>query len=129
MSDFDEAVLEFIKEYPSTASLIQHGDGVYDPSTGSVASLPVETGVEGILMDLMLKANGLSVKYDTLVLAGDKEFFLRPPHKTYGWTTPVTIVPAVDKIKVGGITYTILVVKEYDPTGADPILYSLYLRR
>lgn len=129
MDDFDRTVLEFVQESGTYAKLVQTPQGVYNPATGSTDAFPVEVTVRGILMDLTLQSNGLSAKYGTLVEAGDKEFLMQPPHKTNGWESPVVIVPAADRLTVAGITYKIVTLKELNPTGVDPILVSLYLRR
>lgn len=129
MDDLDAAMLEFIKEYPASASLIRASEGAYNPATATVAVTTEELPVQGILMDLTLQSNGLSVKYNTLVEAGDKELYLRPPHKTYGWVQPYAISPSSDKIRIGGVVYKIVTLKELNPTGADPVLITLYLRR
>lgn len=129
MGDFDLTVLEFIKEMGASGTLLQAVEGVYDPSTGTVSTSDTEIAVEGILMDLTLQSNGLSTKYNTLVEAGDKEFLMRPPHKTSDLASPVEISPASDRIVIGGFTYKIVTSKELNPTGVDPVLISLYLRR
>lgn len=129
MNDFDATVLEFIKEQGASATLMQRTEGAYNPSTGTVGTVDTLIACEGILMDLTLQSNGLSVKYGTLVEAGDKEFYMRPPHKTNGSPSPVVISPASDRLKIGNVTYKIVTLKELNPTAADPVLVSLYLRR
>ena len=129
MDDFDLTLLEFIKEYPASVTLLRVVEGEYDPATATVPTTTQEIAVQGILMDLTLQSNGLSVKYNTLIEAGDKEIYLRPPHKTHGWPAPYEISPASDKIRVGSVVYKIVTLKELNPTGSDPVLVSLYLRR
>lgn len=129
MDDLDLALLEFIKEYPASTTLIREATGEYDPATGRADTITDEIPVQAILMDLTLQSNGLSVKYNTLIEAGDKELYMRPPHKTQGSPTPFEINPVSDKILVGGILYKIVTYKELNPTGADPVLVTLYLRR
>lgn len=129
MNDFDVTVLEFIRESGGPASLLKQATGDYNPATGTVATLGDEIPVEGILMDLTLQSNGLSTKYGTLVEAGDKEFWMRPPHKTDPLLDVVQIIPASDRLRIGSIVYKIVTLKELNPTGDDPILISLYLRR
>ena len=129
MQEFDATLLEFIKDYGSYGTLTQETEGEYNPSTGEVNSTTVEIPIRGILMDLTLQSNGLSVKYGTLVEAGDKELYMQPPHKTNGYPTPVVISPAADRIEFGGIVYKIVTSKELNPTGTNPVLISLYLRR
>ena len=129
MTDMDETLLEFIREYPGEATLIRQTTGAYSPATGEVVTTLEEIPVEAILMDLTLQSNGLSTKYGTLVEAGDKELYMRPPHKTNPAIVPVEIHPATDKIRMAGVVYQIVTFKELNPTGADSVLITLYLRR
>lgn len=127
MEDFDRTVLEFVTEYPASATLMKQTEGEYDPTTGTVETFVEEIPIQGIIMDLTLQSNGLSTKYNTLVETGDKEMFLRPPHKTNSLATPVEITPS-DKILAGGTEYKVVTQKELNPTGNDPVLVMLYLR-
>lgn len=130
MSDeFDLTVLEFIRESGSTATLLKQTTGAYDPAAGTASTTSEDIAVEGILMDLTLQSNGLSTKYGTLVQAGDKEFYMRPAHKTNPLLSQVEIVPASDRLRIGTTVYKIVTFKELNPTGSDQILITLYLRR
>lgn len=129
MDDMDATLLEFIREYPSEAFLIRETTGEYDPATGDVSNSVEEIPIEAILMDLTLQSNGLSTKYGTLVEAGDKELYMRPVNKTNPLLDPVVIQPATDKIRIGGFTYQIVTFKELNPTAANSVLVTLYLRR
>ena len=129
MDDLDLALLEFINEYPASATLFREATGDYNPATGTTETVTDEIPVQAILMDLTLQSNGLSVKYNTMIEAGDKELYMRPPHKTQGSPTPFEINPVSDRILIGGIMYKIVTYKELNPTAADPVLVTLYLRR
>lgn len=129
MKDLDLALLEFIKESGTSAILLKQSEGAYDPALGEVSTTVVEIPVQAILMDLTLQSNGLSVKYGTQVETGDKELYMRPPHKTNTALAPVEINPNSDKIKVGTTVYKIVTLKELNPSASDVILYTLYLRR
>lgn len=125
--EFDSVALELITEFGTTGTYTSVTTGLYSPSTGTVASTPVSQPMKVLLMDLTRPANGLSTKYGTEILAGDKECYAIPPVKTGG--TSLTVDPVNDKLVVAGVTYTIVVFKEVNPSGVDPILYSFYLRR
>lgn len=128
MTDFDQTVIEFMADMGSTVTINQVIEGAYDPATGLVGTSTIAITTKAILMDLTLQSNGLSTKYGTLVEAGDKELYMQPPHKLNGGPV-IQISPASDKVTVAGIAYKIVTLKEINPTGADPILYTLYLRR
>jgi hypothetical protein len=129
LDDFDATVLAFIQDYGTTFTLVKSTGEAYDPATATVVQTTEDIPVQAILMDLTLQSNGLSVKYGTLIQAGDKELYMRPPHKTNPTLSPVEIVPAIDKIVAGNIVYNIVTMKELNPSGSDPILFTLYLRR
>jgi len=129
MDDFDNTVLEFIRDYGFTATYVSTVDGEYDPATGSSPRTVTPTPVEAILMDLTLNSNGLSTRFGTLVVSGDKQLLVRPPNKTNPTTPVLAINTATDRVKVKGVEYKIVTFKEVNPTGSDPILYDLYIRR
>lgn len=130
MEDFDNTVVAIFSEFPSfTATYKQQVDGAYNPATGTVSQTVNSIAVEAVLMDLTLQSNGLSTKFGTLVIHGDKELFVRPPHKAGTIGSPMAINPATDKVVVAGHEYKIVTFKEINPSGTDPILYDLYIRR
>lgn len=128
MDEFDRIVTEFMTETLSAANVTISNSlpGSYDPATGTVASTSSTVSAYGILMDLTLQSNGASLKYGTMVQAGDKELYLQPPVVS-GYST--LIVPGQTKIVVAGLTWSVVTMKEINPTGTTPILYTLYLRR
>jgi len=127
--DFDVTVAEFMDELGTSGTYVHKIQGEYDPATGQVEATLVETPVQVIVMDLTLQSNGFSTKYGTLVEAGDKEIFVRPPVKSDPTAQLLEMSPAGGRIIVGSIEYKIVSIKSIDPTGASPIIYSLYVRR
>lgn len=127
--DFDRLVMDFMRDYPMTATYVQQTDGAYDPATGTVTSTTDEIEVEAILLDLTLSSNGLSTRHGTAVVAGDKQLIVRPPNKTDPDAAPLVINTATDRVIVAGHTYKVVTFKEINPTGPDPIAFDLYLRR
>lgn len=123
LDDFHNTVLEFMRDYGTTAKLIKEVVGEYDPSLGDSPVTVTEIDVQAILMDLTLQSNGLSTKYQKLVEAGDKEAYIRPNKDT-----PFTIGPE-DRLRVGGVEYKVVTMKEINPTTTDVVLFTLYLRR
>lgn len=123
--DFHRTVLELMDEFGGTGTFVKVKEGTYDPNTGTTSAVTVEATVQLIVMDLTLQSNGYSVKYGTLIQAGDKEIYIRPTEQM----KLLGIDPASDSVKVGNVTYKIVSFKEVNPTGTDPIVYSLYVRR
>lgn len=123
--DFHLTVLELMHEFGTTGIYVKVKPGTYDPNTGTNTAVTVEAAVQLIVMDLTLQSNGYSVKYGTLIQAGDKEIYIRPTDQM----KLLGIDPASDSVRVGSVTYKIVSFKEVNPTGTDPIVYSLYVRR
>ena len=109
------------------ATYTSNTPGTYSPLTGANANVSFIQPVRAVLMDLTLQSNGLSLKYGTQIQAGDKEAYVLPPHKMGG--TMIAPSPGMDTIDIGGVRYSIVTFKELNPTGLDPIVYFLYLRR
>lgn len=133
ISDFDDVVFQFVQDYPLLVTYVQQTDGVYNPATGSMSSTTTETEVDAILLDLTLSSNGLSTRHGTAVIAGDKQLLVRPPNKKDPLAPALVINTATDRVQVptseGVITFKIVTFKEINPTGNDPILFDLYIRR
>lgn len=127
-TDFDEALSEFFEEFGFEATYLKY-ENSYNPNTLKNAQTLTEIPVEAILMDLTLQSNGLSTKFGTLVVAGDKELFVRPPNKTDSSADPLVIDPSTDRIRVNGIVYKIVTMKEINTTSTEPLVYDLYIRR
>ncbi len=125
-SDLAQTALELVNEFGGTGQYISIVQGEYDPSTG-VVNTEVVQNAKMCLVDLTLQSNGLSLKFGTQVLAGDKEAYVIPPVRTGG--TAITINPGIDKVVFGGVTYTVMTFKEANLTGSSPIVFYLYLRR
>lgn len=123
--DFDRTVLELMNEFGTTGKFVKTKTGAYDPNTGTTTTVVVEATVQLIVMDLTLQSNGYSVKYGTMIQAGDKEIYIRPTDQMQ----LLGIDPATDAVKVGDVTYKVVTHKEVNPTGTHPIVYSLYVRR
>jgi hypothetical protein len=126
--NFDFTVMEFMRENPMTALHIRTS-GEYDPAQSKVVEVVKTTPVEAILLDYTLQSNGQTSVTGTNIKAGDKQLFVRPPHKSRPGTPPLEIDSTTDTIKVAKILYKIVTVKEINPSGVDAILYELQLRR
>lgn len=127
--DFDSAILEFFDDFGFTAIYIQRGVSTYNTSTGENVVTSVEIPVQAILLDLTLQSNGLSAKFGTLVMAGDKELYIRPPNKTDPYRIPLVVNTTSDVVIVNAIDYKIVNTKEINPTATEPLLYDLHIRR
>lgn len=127
--DFLRSILDFFSDDPAEGTYHQYTEGDYDTSTSEYAIVKVDTPVKIILLDFDRISNGLSSKFGTEVLAGDKELYLLPTQKADPLAIPINPNPTSDRITVAGTTYKIVVVKSADPTGSNPLLYNMMLRR
>lgn len=123
--DFDLTVLELMKEFGTWGTYVRVKTGAYDPNTSTAATITIEAPVRLIIMDLTLQSNGDSVKYGTKIQAGDKEIYIQPTDQT----DLLGVDPATDSVRVGAQVYKIVTFKEVNPTGNQPIVYSLYVRQ
>lgn len=128
MVDFDLAILEFMRDYPMTVLHVRT-TGEYDPAQGKIVGVVKNSPAQAILLDYTLQSNGLGAKLGTEIKSGDKQLFMRPPHKTTEGIPVLVIDPTTDVIKVGTVLYNIVICKEINPTGTDPLVYELQLRR
>lgn len=127
-TDFDNALSEFFEEFGFEATYLKHEDS-YSSTTLKSTQTVIEIPIEAILLDLTLQSNGLSTKFGTLVLAGDKELYVRPTNKSDPIRPSLTIDPSKDRVKVNGVEYKIVTMKEINPTATEPLVFDLYIRR
>lgn len=123
LSDLESTAIELVTEFGSNSVYTNYSAGSYDPATSKVTHTSTAQTTKAVLLDLTLQSNGLSLKYGTEILAGDKEAYVLPP------ATPVSINPGKDTLTIGGIQYTVVTFKEINPTGSKSIVWFLYLRR
>lgn len=128
-SDFDRMILDFFNDDPAIGYYIQASNTVFNPETGENNSTDVETPVQIIVLDLLRTSNGLSAKFGTQIVAGDKEIFMRPVEKTNPLATPFVINTVSDRVRIAGVTYQVVVMKDAAPTGSNPVLYDMHIRR
>ena len=128
-SDFDRMIMDFMNDDPMIAYYIKTVEGEYDPATGEANTVVTEIPVRAILLDVDRSANGLSTKYGTEIISGDKELYCLPPKKLDPTAQPLDVNTAVDFIRVGSVTYKIHVMKEANHNATEPLLYSFVLRR
>jgi hypothetical protein len=122
-TEFAFAAAELVSEVGTSCTYKSVTEGVYDPATGVVTDTTTQYDVVAAIMDLTLQSNGLSLRYGTQVVSGDKEAYVIPPLGS------IPITPGKDKLVVNGVEYTVATFKEVNLTGSDAIIYFLYLRR
>jgi hypothetical protein len=125
-SDFTSMINDFFDDDPQVAIYHQYSQGVYNVNTSEYLTTQVDTAVRVITLDLTRNSNGLSSKYGTDILAGDKDVYMKP---FYLEEIVVDVNTTSDKITVGGILYKVCNSKVLDPTSSSPMLFNFLVRR
>lgn len=129
VDDFDGCVRDFMNDFGFVATYLQYTVGAYDPTTGSNTSTTIQTSVNAILLDRLLKNDGLGTQYGSLIQAGDKQLFIQPIQKSNTLASPIIVDPSKDRIQIGTTIYKIVTSKEINTTAANQVLIELYIRR
>lgn len=127
--DFDQTVLEFMNDFGFDATYLQSSEGTYDPNIGENVVTTTEIPIRAILLDRILKNDGIGTQPGSLIQAGDKQLFIQPTQKVDVDAAPLVVNPSSDRVRVGADTYKVVVAKEINTTAADQILIELYIRR
>jgi hypothetical protein len=125
-SDFNAMIVDFFNDDPQTGIYHQYQQGTYNTATSEYSVTQVDTVVNVITLDLTRNSNGLSSKYGTSILDGDKDVYMKP---FYVSDVAVSINTTSDKITISGVLYKVCVSKVLDPTGASPMLFNFLVKR
>ena len=118
---FLRVVSDMMRRFGGDGTMLRIVNGTYDPDTSTM--MPAETTypIRAMIFDYIPRLDGSGLEKSSLIRNGDKQLFIK--------TDPVVPAPEPnDKITFGGVTYSVVVVKSLDPSGAQPIYYELYLR-
>jgi len=124
--DFTRMINDFFDDDPQTATYHQYSQGSYNPATSEYSTTQVDTPVRVITLDLTRNSNGLSSKYGTDILKGDKDVYMKT---FYLGEIVVDVNTTSDKITISGVLYKVCNSKVLDPTGASPMLFNFLVRR
>lgn len=96
----------------------------YDYENNTVTATPVTYPVRAIVMDFALISNGALVDKNTLTQSSDKQIYLDMTQAD-GTQPPITLASTGYSLLIGGTTYRITVVKQYNPSTSSVIMYDL----
>jgi hypothetical protein len=120
--DITAEVLDILNECGGPATFISRSTGTYDPATGTSPVVDTPYTVQMVAFDFLQKRDGDSGQGNTLLKSGDKEIYMaskillpRPNPKT-------------DSIVYTGRKYSIITVKELNPSGIASVVYQLFIR-
>ena len=108
-----------IKRRGTTGKLILVTDGVYDTAAGEVVTVETQEDVSLVVLDFPFSVRGYDTEARTLRARGQKQVYMLPPASG---NKPKA---ESSKLLVGGTTYRITNVKEYNPSTSDSIVFDL----
>ena len=97
---------------------------VYNPETSTNVLTELTYPCRAIVLDFALISNGTLVDKDTLTTSSDKQVYLDLTQPD-GSQPPIKLQANGFKLLVGTTIYRITVVKEYNPSTNDRIMYDL----
>lgn len=132
MSFYDEMAeltLELIGEFGQTVILRDETPGEFDPVTGgSTPSVIIDQPAQAILQDYGLQQSGTSYAAGTEIRQGDKKVMVSALAAGEGGPKQLTPPQLTTLVIAGGVTWTIVNIKEINPAGT-PLLYEIQGRR
>lgn len=115
-------VTDILGEYGGPAQFISRSNGPYDPTVGTAPIVDTTYNVRMVAFDFLQKKDGDQGGENSLLKSGDKEVYMsssvllpRPNPKT-------------DSIIYTGRKYSIITIKELNPSGTLSIVYQLFIR-
>jgi hypothetical protein len=116
-------VMNIIRQFGGTATMVvKTGEDTYDPETSTTIPGETQLPIKMVAQDYIQKTNGLMTQTGGLIQTGDKQFFIQadagvPPPR-----------PGVDAILFEGRKWTVLTLKDYNPSGSKSYCYEVYAR-
>ena len=124
-SNLKSIVTDIMAQTGTAATLVCPAqNSTYDPATGENTSVETTYPVRVIVMDFALISNGILTDKGTLVTSSDKQVYMDATQAD-GTQPPVNIQSNGFKLIVGSVTYRITVVKQYNPSTTETIMYDL----
>ena len=127
--DFDRMVAEMMAEFGFTATYVRQVSAIPDDTAGTVTVVTEDISVSAIKMELIRPMEGSGTRSNSLIQDGDQILYVRPTEKVDSFADVLVVNPASDVIKINGVTWGIVTVKEVNPTASNVILYELYIRK
>lgn len=130
MEKYARVVRKEMDRYGFEITVIRQEDSTYDPATGTAVDVTTEFKCRGMLFDLTLQSNGTTTSKNSLITAGDKQLFIEPPDQD-GWYQENefdALKPERDQVLIGNDLYSIITVKQINPSTNCSVLYDCYIR-
>ena len=125
---FDNVVTTMMRKFGTQQIVRIYADGNYDPATPEVETGYSDYGVKCMFFDFLRKDDGVIADSKTSIRTGDKQVFIQPIEKTDSNLTMPKINPTRDLLMINGKPYSVVTVKEHNPSLDDNVLIELYVR-
>ncbi len=125
----DLAVGQIMQQYGQDGFICSTQEGVYDEETSTVIKTELKIPCRLVVMDYMLKRDGNTVQYESLISQANKKIYVLPVIKDQR-PEEITLKPEKDYIEdCNGLVYRVLSFKTVNPTGANPYVYIMYCKK
>lgn len=123
-AEFNSVVSEFFdtQGWSCLAYIQKFTDGGYNQNTSEQIQILTEYPVRTIPFDYINKFQGSTTLDNTLIRTGDKQVYVKPSQYV------TSINPESDKLRMNGIVYKIITMKEVNPTLDNVLYYELFVR-
>lgn len=135
-ADFDDVVRSMMQDFggctggqPNATYHKLVDVGTYDTATGSTTPVVSDIPIQAILIDYILKKDGLQSAFGTLVQDGDKMLYVRPTEKIDQYRLALNPNATSDRVTFSNIIYKVVVIKEVNTSGTDSVLFEILIRR
>lgn len=117
-------ISNMMSRFGGTSTLtVTTSESSYDYDTSTSEEVVTDYPVQSIAFDYIQKKDGIgSGEGNTLIRSGDKQIFIKP------YPSLPLPNPRTDNVTYKGTVYTIVTVKDYNPSGVQSVLYELFIR-
>lgn len=129
MDDFIRMVAEFMREYGFDATFVKQLPGIPNDDDGTLQSSTEEIPIRAIKMEVFGNLSGSRTKAGTLISEADQMLYVQPTEHTSQFSDPLYIDPTTDRVIIDGVKWKVVVVREYNPSANNCVLYELYIKK
>ena len=128
MNQFDGVVDRIMAAYGGSATLLIPKEGIYVDGE-YIPAATLEKPVKILLDEYPQAGAGDKSQMGTLILEGDKRCLLQPLDKSSAWELPYEIQANKDTLRINGVEWKIIRMKEINPSGINSIIFELHIRK
>jgi hypothetical protein len=110
-----------MRRFGGDGTMVTLTGGTYNSETSTMEPTVTTYDIRAMIFDYVPKQDGVGQENRTLIRNGDKQLLVKTSEEH-----PAPMPN--DKITFGGVTYSVVVVKDLNPSGSQSIYYEVYLR-